>query len=179
MIVYARCRAVLGAKIHRVDWSSLPNLPAPPSACSKRIAALNRYREFRESVMKLCDILGKRYACYLRHTQNRQVETDDSMQNVGSSVGEILHRNMSDIVNQTQQTNLEEESWDNFNEENVKSALDEVLCLRRMVKLEASKRVAPISEWPDLYLNSDDYVSLFIPANMQSSSKPLVCIFHV
>ncbi|KAK1284996.1 hypothetical protein QJS10_CPB20g00191 [Acorus calamus] len=65
VIQYAKYRAVLGAKFHRVDWASLADLPAPPDTCRRRMAALNSNLNVRKAVMKLCNVLGERYAKYL------------------------------------------------------------------------------------------------------------------
>jgi general transcription factor 3C polypeptide 1 len=34
---YARYRASLGARFHRVDWVAIPGLPAPPEICQEEL----------------------------------------------------------------------------------------------------------------------------------------------
>ncbi|KAK1265574.1 hypothetical protein QJS04_geneDACA010700 [Acorus gramineus] len=56
VIQYAKYRAVLGAKFHRVDWASLADLPAPPDTCRRRMAASSR--RLPEKFLKFLDGRG-------------------------------------------------------------------------------------------------------------------------
>ncbi|KAK9131357.1 hypothetical protein Sjap_011844 [Stephania japonica] len=137
VIQYARCRAVQGAKFHRTYWSSLSDLPAPPSVCRRRMGLLNSNENFRKSLMKLCNLLGERYSQHLSKNQGKELL--DHQKSLSSkffvSVGEVME---SDIV------------WDDFDDPNVRVALDEVLQLKGMSKLEASRGgLTAETEWPD------------------------------
>ncbi|KAF3946402.1 hypothetical protein CMV_027325, partial [Castanea mollissima] len=141
VIQYVRNRVVRGAKYHRTDWSSLPDLPAPPVTCKRRMALLNRNRIFRKAVMRLCNFLGVRYAKHLEKTQNRSLKKDACGMLVQSLSVEGLERNFSNVDEHTQETGLEEKPWYDFDDESLKADLDEVMWYKRMGKLEASRRV--------------------------------------
>lgn len=141
VIQYVRHRVVRGAKYHRTDWSSLPDLPAPPVTCKRRMALLNRNRIFRKAVMRLCNVLGARYAKHLEKTQNKSLKKDACGMLVQSLSVEGLERNISNVDEHTQETGLEEKPWYDFDDESLKADLDEVMWYKRMGKLEASRRV--------------------------------------
>lgn len=156
MIQYARHRAALGANFHRADWSSLPDLPAPPNTCKKRMASLKSDIKSRKALMRLCNLLGERYAKLLEKIQNSPLDKNDCRLR-GSAVGGLSRS--PDGCEFSQETHLEEESWDDFDNRNLKIALDEVLRCQRMAKLEASKVVGPIrEEWQNLSMNAAEYV---------------------
>ncbi|CAI9753733.1 unnamed protein product [Fraxinus pennsylvanica] len=138
VIEYSRYRASLGAKFHRVDWASISSLPAPPDSCRRRMAILNSYIPFRKAVMKLCNILAERYARYLEQVQ-----------------GKIMNHADSDVMDQDYA--FEEENmcfsapkfgpcWDNFDDNSIKLALEDVLQYKRLAKLEASKHISSDQE---------------------------------
>ncbi|KAI5412797.1 hypothetical protein KIW84_057428 [Lathyrus oleraceus] len=77
VIQYVRHRAVLGANYHRIDWTSLTDLPSAPSACRRRMSLLNGNLRFREAVNKLCSMLSERYAKQLEKSQNLSSNKDD------------------------------------------------------------------------------------------------------
>lgn len=157
MIQYARYRAALGANFHRTDWSSLPDLPAPPNTCKKRIASLKSDIKSRKALMKLCNLLSERYAKVLEKTQNRPLNKNDCRLQVFT--GGSLSRRLSDGCEYSQETRFEEESWDDFDNSNLKISLDEVLRCQRMAKLEASKGVGPTcEEWQNMNMNAAEYV---------------------
>lgn len=130
MIEYARHRAALGAKFHRTDWSSLQNLPAPPDASKRRMALLNRNRKFRKAIMRLCNILADRYTKYLEKYQN----------NFSDQAGEkVLVREHAAGEDNANEFDFEEQ-WDNFENDVVKIALNDVLLCKMTAKLDANKR---------------------------------------
>lgn len=149
VIQYVRHRVVRGAKYHRTDWSSLPDLPAPPVTCKRRMALLNRNRIFRKAVMRLCNVLGARYAKHLEKTQNRLPKKDARGMLVQSLSVEGLERNFSNVDEHTQETGLEEKPWYDFDDESLKADLDEVMWYKRMGKLEASRRVESANDSQD------------------------------
>ncbi|OMO71868.1 hypothetical protein COLO4_27975 [Corchorus olitorius] len=149
---YARYRAALGAKLHRVDWTSIAGLPAPPCACERRIAFLKRNAKFRKALMELCNILSKRYVMHLERNQNRSFNNSDCRLLVrSSSVG------FSNGIEHGEDAGIEEERWDDFDYRKIKRALDDALRIKQIVKLEASKMAKSISaEWSNINMNSED-----------------------
>ncbi|OMO66113.1 B-block binding subunit of TFIIIC [Corchorus olitorius] len=149
---YARYRAALGAKFHRVDWTSIAGLPAPPRACARRITFLKRNAKFRKALMKLCNMLSERYVMHLERNQNRSLNNSDCRLLVrSSSVG------FSNGIEHGEDAGFEEERWDDFDDKKIKRALEDALRFKQIVKLEASKRAGSISaEWSNINMNSED-----------------------
>ncbi|XP_072956159.1 uncharacterized protein [Typha angustifolia] len=144
---YARHRATLGARFYRVDWNSLSDLPTLPDTCRRRMAFLNKNMNIRRAVMRLCNLLGKRYARYL-DTARRVKEM------------EVLFENSQDA-----------ESWDNFDDPDIRNAVDEVLQYKRIAKLEYSKKVGSKSEVLSDILPNDErnsYVQQSVSQNEQA-----------
>ncbi|KAI3455614.1 hypothetical protein Pfo_012277 [Paulownia fortunei] len=130
VIEYARHRAALGAKFHRVDWASISNLPAPPDTCKRRMALLNSYIPFRKAVMKLCNLLAERYAKYLEKFQDKMFNHGDS---------EMMVRDPAFGKDSLYSSAPMSGSWANFDENIIKVALDDVLRYKRTTKLEAGR----------------------------------------
>nr|XP_011467426.1 PREDICTED: uncharacterized protein LOC101308114 isoform X2 [Fragaria vesca subsp. vesca] len=156
IIQYVRHRATLGAKIHRVNWASVPDLPAPPVACMKRMASLKSNKKFRSAVMRLCNILSERYARILKKTQNRSLNKDDCSLLLRDSIGEGHDNNLPNISDQNLGTALQNEPWDDFDDNYVKKSLEEVLHHKRLAKFDASTRVGSTSE-DRTDLNTSEY----------------------
>ncbi|KAI5311138.1 hypothetical protein L3X38_045605 [Prunus dulcis] len=116
VIQYARRCATLGAKYHhQISWASLPDLPAPPSTCKRRMSYLkNSNGKFRKSLMMLCNMLSKRYANLLEKTKNRSLNNDECRQLLQGSTGEDYNMNFPNISGHNQGRSLQEEPWDNF-----------------------------------------------------------------
>lgn len=151
---YVRHRAALGAKFHRIDWSSLPDLPGPPGPCGKRMASLNTNIKFRKAVMRLCNMLSQRYANHLEKTPNKLLNLDDCRQVRGSLAG--LNKNLSVGVEHAEASNSEGERWDDFEDKNIKIALDEVIQCKWMSKVESLKQVRTLSEeWSNLNMDAE------------------------
>lgn len=137
MIEYVKKRAALGANFHRTDWNALPNKPAPPAVCRRRMASLNSCMQFRKAVLKLCNILSERYAKHLDKYQNKSILNGEHRVMVRNNVSdEFSSEKDSDGQQQSQEINPEDQ-WDNFNNKDIKMALDEVLCHKRTAKLDA------------------------------------------
>ncbi|XP_039060768.1 uncharacterized protein LOC120204817 isoform X2 [Hibiscus syriacus] len=147
---YARYRAAMGAKVHRVDWTSLAGLPAPPHACSRRMASLNRSEKFRKALMKLCNMLSERFMRHLEKNQNKSS---------GSSDCRLLRFpaiQFSNGIEHDEDASFEVERWDDFDDKKMKSALEDVLRFKQITKLDASTRVRSISaEWSSINMNSE------------------------
>ncbi|KAL3522475.1 hypothetical protein ACH5RR_015309 [Cinchona calisaya] len=139
VVEYVRHRAFLGAKFHHTDWGSLSNLPAPPETCRRRMALLKKTLQFREAVMRLCNVLSERYAKYLEKFQN----------NLSSSLDERILVREPMIKGDCSQNPFDsfahndelqhDKCWDNFDDSNIKMALDDVLRYKRTSKLNSSK----------------------------------------
>lgn len=125
---YARYRAVLGPKFHRVAWSSVSNLPAPPDVCRRRMAILNSYNPFRKAVLRLCNMLAERYAKYIEKFQDKMLEHGGSVEMLRDPV------NQEDNLFSPDSTYGE---WADCDEQFIKAALDDVLRYKKMAKLEA------------------------------------------
>ncbi|BAF09421.1 uncharacterized protein [Oryza sativa Japonica Group] len=138
LMIYTRSRATLGAVSHRVDWNSLSDLPAPPAACRRRIAYLRKKTNIRPAVSRVCDLLGIRYARYL------EKEKRWKLRGLPSEISNSSHDNCVD-------PDSEQFFWDNFEDPEIKSALDEVLEFIRVEKMEQTKRVGSKNE-----RNNDD-----------------------
>ncbi|XP_022715262.1 uncharacterized protein LOC111274686 isoform X2 [Durio zibethinus] len=153
VIQYARYRAALGAKFHRVDWTSLAGLPSPPRACARRMTSLKRSAKFRKALMKLCNMLSERYVMHLEKSQNRSSNNSDCRLLVRSSSIEF-----SNGIEHGEDAGFEEERWDDFEDRKIERALEDVLRFKQIAKLEASKRVGSVSaEWSNINMNSEDY----------------------
>ncbi|XP_010033740.2 uncharacterized protein LOC104422989 [Eucalyptus grandis] len=152
VILYARNRAFVGAKFHRTDWASLPNLPAPPSTCGKRMASLNKSDVFRKSLMRLCNLLSERYIKHLQKSQEKQCDDGQLVR----SIVELGHSaDFSTISQLTEHNAFKEDRWDDFSAEPINTVLEEVLQCKRMNKLEVSKSVgSSTKEWSDLNIGS-------------------------
>ncbi|KAL3519979.1 hypothetical protein ACH5RR_018128 [Cinchona calisaya] len=148
VIEYVRNRAFLGAKYHRTDWGSLSNLPAPPETCRRRMAFLNSNSEleFSRAVSRLCNMLAERYANYLVKFQNNSSNWVDGKLLVREPVlrGDS-DQNLSDCFEHNEELESDE-CWDNFNDSNIKMALDDALRYKRIAKLNSSKAVDS-DEW--------------------------------
>lgn len=140
VIEYARHRAALGAKYHRTNWGSLSNLPAPPNTCRRRMALLKGSKQFRNAVMKLCNMLAKRYAKYLEKFQNLSNQADgEVMVRKCMTEGDCYLKFPTSFDHNA--GFLSGERWDNFDDINIKIALDDVLRYKTTAKLDSSQRV--------------------------------------
>ncbi|KAH0978260.1 hypothetical protein GBA52_027979 [Prunus armeniaca] len=159
VIQYARCCATLGAKYHhQLSWASLPDLPAPPSTCKRRMSYLkNSNGKFRKSLMMLCNMLSKRYAKLLEKTKNRSLNKDECRQLLQGSTGEDYNMNFPNISGHNQGRSLQEEPWDDFDDNDIKKSLEEMLHYQRMPRLDATKRYgSTCEEGSDLNTNAEE-----------------------
>ncbi|KAK7264858.1 hypothetical protein RJT34_32471 [Clitoria ternatea] len=161
VIQYVKHRAVLGARYHRIDWTSISDLPAPQRTCMRRMNFLNGNFRFRKAVNTLCNMLSERYANQLEKSQNFSLNKDNCKQFVRSQSCEGVHNNSGPYV-ENQITSLNREAWDDFENESIKTALDEVLRCKMMAKLNASSEKVQLQSegWLDANANADGYESL-------------------
>ncbi|KAL6271856.1 hypothetical protein ACE6H2_028767 [Prunus campanulata] len=159
VIQYARRCATLGAKYHhQISWASLPDLPAPPSTCKRRMSYLkNSNGKLRKSLMMLCNMLSKRYAKLLEKTKNRSLNKDECRKLLQGSTGEDYNMNFPNISGHNQGRSLQEEPWDDFDDNDIKKFLDEILHYQRMTRLDATKRYgSTCEEGSDLNTNAEE-----------------------
>lgn len=154
VIEYARHRASLGAKFNRVDWAKLQNLPAPPDACKRRMASLKTNRQFRKAVMRLCNVLSQRYVDYLEKSQDKKLNHE------GHQAMQCCRKNTSNSLSQ--------DPWDNFDDANIKLALEDALRYKKISKLETLQDVQPFFD------NCSDVNSDEIQVRLRLSSQ----LFH-
>ncbi|XP_006647563.1 uncharacterized protein LOC102699931 [Oryza brachyantha] len=133
LMIYTRSRVMLGAGTHRVDWNSLSDLPAPPAACRRRMAYLRNKVNIRPAVSRVCDLLGVQYTRYL------EKEKRWKLNGLPSEISNSGHENCTN-------PDSEQFDWDNFEDPEIKSALDEVLEFIRVEKMEQTRRVGPKNE---------------------------------
>ena len=146
MIEYAKKRAALGANFHRTDWKALPNKPAAPAVCRRRMALLNTCMEFRKAVLKLCNILTERYANHLEKLQNEsKLNGEHGVMVCNHKSAEYSSRKDSESQQQSRDINPEDQ-WDNFNNKDVKMALDNALRHKHTAKLDAHREIHSVPD---------------------------------
>ncbi|XP_031385075.1 uncharacterized protein LOC116198940 isoform X1 [Punica granatum] len=154
VIQYVKHRAERGAKFQRAGWSSLSDLPAPPSACGKRIACLKKNKVFRRALMRLINVVSKRYVRHLQKLHNK----------IGDGIRLLVRSSLTGDGDRSipveAQLIEDEEQWDDFSCPSVKRVLEEVLRCKRITNLEASKEIQSDSEeFSNLNKRSGHYAS--------------------
>jgi len=161
VIQYVKHRAVLGARYHRVDWTSISDLPTFPATCMRRMNLLNANSRVRKAVNKLCNILSERYAKHLLKSQNMSLNSDECKQFVRSQSCEGISNNSSPD-SEIQMRSLKSEAWDDFENKNIKTALEEILRCKMMAKLDSCSQKGQLQYegCSDASVNADGYVIL-------------------
>ncbi|KAK8452919.1 hypothetical protein SEVIR_5G197500v4 [Setaria viridis] len=126
LMIYTRYRTIRGAKISHVDWNSISDLPAPPAACCKRMSTLRAIPNIRIAVSRICNILAIRY--------NRYREKEIRSKAIGTPNSGYENSAASDS---------EQFNWDNFDDPEIRSALEEVLEFIRVGKMSQTKQNSP------------------------------------
>ncbi|XP_042492351.1 uncharacterized protein LOC122071928 [Macadamia integrifolia] len=139
---YVKHRAALGARFHRTDWASLPGLPANPSTCRRRMTLLNSNLNFRKALMRFCNVLGERYAEHLDKIHGNEILNHSGCSQAvrDSSSVEGLIPAISKGVENSPESAMMAQIWDDFEDPNIKKSLDEVLQFIPMAKTEARRR---------------------------------------
>ncbi|XP_070018708.1 uncharacterized protein [Nicotiana sylvestris] len=152
VIEFVRHKAAVGP-YSRFKWASVKNLPASPDACKRRMTALNCCMQFRSALMNLCNAVSERYA---RHLQNRSLDCGDCEEMVWhhASEEEDLDQGVSDGREHSRKA-VAHERWDDFDNDNVKVALDKVLECKKIAKLDGSNGVQSANDNSDLSLNAE------------------------
>ena len=140
---YTRRRVFMGDRSNRVAWSLVPNLPTDRSACRRRMIKLISDKSTRRAVMRLCNLLGKRYGRYLKNAWRiRGKNTLNFDANVESRQGTIAEETVDqDILggHEDTQTSFQQNCWDDFEDPDIKMAVDEVLRCKKMASVEHAK----------------------------------------
>ncbi|OIT38909.1 hypothetical protein A4A49_04791 [Nicotiana attenuata] len=152
VIEFVRHKAAVGP-YSRFKWASVKNLPASPDACKRRMTALNCCMQFRSALMNFCNAVSERYA---RHLQNRSLDCGDCKEMVWhhASEEEDLDQGVSDGREHSRKA-VAHERWDDFDNDNVKVALDKVLECKKIAKLDGSNGVQSANDNSDLSLNAE------------------------
>lgn len=121
-----------------MDWASIPNLPANPASCRRRIAILKTDPAIRKALMNLCTVLSARY---MKLPENILLQKP----NIESVVTEAVNQSSPNKQSVGSPSQLFEEQvpWDSFDDIPVASALNEVMRLRSIAKaISNSKRLS-------------------------------------
>ncbi|TKW14903.1 hypothetical protein SEVIR_5G197500v4 [Setaria viridis] len=159
LMIYTRYRTIRGAKISHVDWNSISDLPAPPAACCKRMSTLRAIPNIRIAVSRICNILAIRY--------NRYREKEIRSKAIGTPNSGYENSAASDS---------EQFNWDNFDDPEIRSALEEVLEFIRVGKMSQTKQNSPKNK----RINADNDVAEDIsteqerPVGQYTTSKSTV-----
>eukprot|EP00250_Pteridium_aquilinum_P019555 c24476_g1_i2 orf=212-5611(-) len=133
---YTRQRALLGARHNRVEWSTIPGLPAPPEICRRRVAFLKLNPTVRKAIMALCNLLGTRYAKFLC-LQTNVCTSDDGMHN-------NLDSEMSEGNSSAHDPSF---SWDDFKDPILSAAINDIILCKKAGRASSSKKMTePSSE---------------------------------
>ncbi|KAG6553782.1 hypothetical protein Mapa_004699 [Marchantia paleacea] len=133
---YVKQRARLGAVYPRVDWSTMEDLPAPPSACRRRMSQYRHDVAVRKAIMSLCSLIAARY---VKHAELQRTQSGVSSSNP-AYVSDTLSRNQG-TDGQLECDNTENEySWDDMREPFLAAALDEIIRCKNAAKASGSKR---------------------------------------
>uniref|UniRef100_A0A0E0L5X7 Uncharacterized protein n=1 Tax=Oryza punctata TaxID=4537 RepID=A0A0E0L5X7_ORYPU len=131
LMIYTRYRAAHGARSSRVDWNSLSDLPASPAACCRRMSDLRAKLYIRLAVSQFCNLLGIRYAKYLER------ERISKARGLLCQVSNSNNENCEDS---------EQFNWDNFEDQEIRSALNEVLEFIELEKMDQTKKISSKNE---------------------------------
>ncbi|KAF0902551.1 hypothetical protein E2562_018050 [Oryza meyeriana var. granulata] len=146
LMIYTKYCTTHGAEISCVDWNSISDLPAPPAACCKRMSNLRAKTNIRTAVSRICNVLVIRYDKYCER------ETRSKAKGIPNS----SYKNSAD-------SDSEQFHWDNFDDPEIRSALDEVLEFIRVGKMGLTKWISPKNEWG----NSSNDVAEEIPTEQE------------
>ncbi|XP_043817971.1 uncharacterized protein LOC110626726 isoform X5 [Manihot esculenta] len=168
LVHYARHRAVLGAKIHKAEWKKIPDLPAPPMTCSRRMHLLKKNTKFRKTLMKLCTMLSERYAKYLEKTQSASLNNNGGRVLMRCSTSEGVDSFSNSVQNAGEAGS--EERWDDFSDETIKKTFECVLSYKKKANFQDSTRVGNASkEFCNLNSNVGGYS--YVESGLVSSSS--------
>lgn len=174
---YARYRASLGARFHRVDWVAIPGLPAPPETCRRRIASFKHELSVRKALMNLCTLLATRYAKHLQQLEREQALDND---NVGISKALVKSLAESPVRSQNASANPGQlyALWDDFEEPSIAAAVDEVMRCKSMAKLSIVKRSGGSSSYMTKWSESVPSEKLTSNVPIDNSAGPAYGVQH-
>lgn len=132
-MIYTRYRAARGARSSRVDWNSLSDLPASPAACCRRMSDLRAKMYIRLAVSQICNLLGIRYA---KHLERERISKAKGL------LSQVSDSNKENCVD----SDSEQLNWDNFEDQEIRGALDEVLEFIQLEKMDRTKQISSKNE---------------------------------
>ena len=129
---YTRQRAILGARYNRVEWNTIPGLPAPPKTCSRRSVVLKMIPAVRKAMMALSNLLATRYTKYLRFHAEVQGLDNES----GNSMGEenLGVASASKVY-----------AWDDFEDPSLNAAINHIIRCKIAARSTSLKKSADAS----------------------------------
>ncbi|EEC79723.1 hypothetical protein OsI_21043 [Oryza sativa Indica Group] len=133
LMIYTRYRAARGARSSRVDWNSLSDLPASPAACCRRMSDLRAKMYIRLAVSQICNLLGIRYA---KHLERERISKAKGL------LSQVSDSNKENCVD----SDSEQLNWDNFEDQEIRGALDEVLEFIQLEKMDRTKQISSKNE---------------------------------
>ncbi|KAH7653358.1 B-block binding subunit of TFIIIC domain-containing protein [Dioscorea alata] len=178
---YARQRAILGARSHRVDWNSISGLPALPVTCRRRMAMMRTDANVRKAMMRVCNILGERYARYLNekhknHDSAFPCDLDTERRISDVNLGGSVRQNMTSTTENAFVSNVKGYHWDDFEDLDVKAAIEEVLQCKKMIKMEHVKRLGSTheKEWANVLLMDGTQIDSTMSSQPGEATQNLV-----
>uniref|UniRef100_A0A0E0A313 Uncharacterized protein n=1 Tax=Oryza glumipatula TaxID=40148 RepID=A0A0E0A313_9ORYZ len=133
LMIYTRYRAARGARSSRVDWNSLSDLPASPAACCRRMSDLRAKMYIRLAVSQICNLLGIHYA---KHLERERISKAKGL------LSQVSDSNKENCVD----SDSEQLNWDNFEDQEIRGALDEVLEFIQLEKMDRTKQISSKNE---------------------------------
>ncbi|KQK00450.1 hypothetical protein BRADI_3g49467v3 [Brachypodium distachyon] len=139
LMIYTRFCAARGPKCL---WNSLSGLPAAPHTCRKRMAYLNKNRNVREAVVRICSLLREE-----RRWKERGCH---------SHISSSSHGNCAESDSETVH-------WDYFEDPEIKNALDEALEFIRIEKMNQTRGAGSKNKKS----NEDNNATVEIPSGQE------------
>ncbi|KAI5056476.1 hypothetical protein GOP47_0028294 [Adiantum capillus-veneris] len=118
---YTRQRALLGARYNRVEWNTIPGLPAPPVTCRRRVAFLKMNPIVRKAIVALCNLLGTRYTKFL-------------CSKAKAAQGASEHEDPLLCCN--------DYGWDDFKDPILSAAVNDIILCKKAGRASSSKKTA-------------------------------------
>ncbi|EFJ22952.1 hypothetical protein SELMODRAFT_415980 [Selaginella moellendorffii] len=127
---YAKQRALLGAKMNRVDWNLIPGLPAAPLVCRRRISILKSEATVKKAILNLCSLLSARYEKYCQLMESIEDQgTSSTCEEQVVEDGELIPPAPIRVLHEQP-----EYYWDNPEDASVVSAIDEIIRCKNLVR---------------------------------------------
>ncbi|EEE64746.1 hypothetical protein OsJ_19602 [Oryza sativa Japonica Group] len=109
------------------------NLTASPAACCRRMSDLRAKMYIRLAVSQICNLLGIRYA---KHLERERISKAKGL------LSQVSDSNKENCVD----SDSEQLNWDNFEDQEIRGALDEVLEFIQLEKMDRTKQISSKNE---------------------------------